>query len=113
MNQQNSTTHKRVKVLKNGAMLDGCLLGFCSGRDELGSYVVYGIVQKEDGWLEEFPVNAIKITGDVMTNWLPIETAPMDGTVIDVWVLDNNAGPIRVIEVKYEAEKECFVHFEN
>ncbi|SFM36016.1 hypothetical protein [Nitrosomonas communis] len=111
MNQQSSTINKKVKVLKDGAMLDGCLLGFCIGRDQLGSHAVYGIVQKEDGRLEEFPVSNVKITGDVTSNWLPIETAPMDGTVIDVWVSDTNAGPIRVVDVKYDAEKECFVHF--
>jgi hypothetical protein len=61
MNQQNSTANKKVKLPKDGAMLNGCLLGFCAGRDQLGSNLVYGIVQKEDGWLEEFPVNAIKI----------------------------------------------------
>ena len=75
--------------------------------------LVYGIVQKENRWLEEFPVNAIKITGDVTTSWLSIETAPMDGAVIDVWVSDTNAGPIRVIDVKYDAEQEYFMHFEN
>ncbi|SFJ15036.1 hypothetical protein [Nitrosomonas sp. Nm34] len=68
MNQQNSTASKKVKLLKNGAMLDGCLLSFCAGRDQLGSDLVYAIVQKEDRWLEGFPVNAIKIAGDVTTS---------------------------------------------
>lgn len=41
-----------------------------------------------------------------MTEWQPIETAPKDGTVIDIWV---KGGVGRLVDVWWDADDRCWV----
>ena len=37
-------------------------------------------------------------------NWQPIETAPRDGTLIDLWVIDEHYGASRIPDCKWGRE---------
>ena len=36
-----------------------------------------------------------------MSQWLPISTAPKDGTKVDLWVIFNGTGPHRVTDAHW------------
>jgi len=42
-----------------------------------------------------------------MSEWQPIETAPTDGTPVDLWHRDG----FRITEVWWDSEDECWTHY--
>ncbi len=43
--------------------------------------------------------------------WQTIETAPKDGTVIDLWVNDSNQE--RIADAHFDNDKQCFVIWDD
>ncbi|SFI95961.1 hypothetical protein [Nitrosomonas sp. Nm34] len=114
MNQQNSAINKKVEIMSAENIYrkeeDGTLLAFCVVNQDIRA-----IVHNKAGKIFNLSLDRVRIVeyeSEQVTGWQPIETAPMDGTEIDVWVTNLPPEAMRVTNVKYDKEKSYFVYWD-